>query len=409
MSRFHAVGLALFVGALLGFAPGAAFGQAGASQREREERQTRYQEVGRGEALALARREFPRKVAAPAWGLLQKGRGPEVRRYLGDAAALVDVAGERRPAVVQSTLPLRARDRSGRLAPLDLQLAERLGALEPGNALTETRIGMRAQDGLRFEGGIGVDFGGVAGGVEAQLDGDKAFYADALRSTDQIVAATPQGVEVMWQLRARRSPEALPLDFAVPDGAQLREVAAARGVTRIEVVRDGERLLTVQPPTAWDAEGQPVAVDYQLDGRRVTVRVPHRDQDVLYPLLVDPWFVVENWVSRNGDYSVNWSTDPDLDFLGWRTKTFWGGPDFQQNSGFGRGLWVGLERGVDRPWGVALAGARQRPGVQGGVRGPEHLRAGGVPAERDQARRRVLGGHHQRGPVRDPVPEHPSL
>lgn len=107
----------------------AARGGSNTDRQERVDRQTRFERLDKREAVRLARREFPGKVVARGFEgsrLVSEGR---VQRYLGDSAAVVDVPGEATPALVQSTLPLRARDASGRLAPLDLDLVDRAGRL----------------------------------------------------------------------------------------------------------------------------------------------------------------------------------------------------------------------------------------------------------------------------------------
>ena len=336
--------------AALSISSGAAAGAEGGADSndrstasEREQARTRFEQLGRLEALQLARREFPAKLDRPVW------KGPrgldDAKRYLGDATAVVDPPGDARPTLVQSSLPLRARDEGGRMAPLDLELVERAGALEASNALVETRVGRRAGEGLQFGEGIDVKFAGVADEAEAMVEGERAFFADTLPATDQIVAAHPQGVELLWQVRGRAAPERFGLDFSLPAGARLRLVEVRKGLVGVEVVRDAKVLMVVQPPTAMDAERTPVPVEYELKGNRLWVELAHRDRDVLYPLLVDPWMIQENWLYRDGDYSVNWRSDPNLDFLGWRTNRRWGGAWFQTQSGFGRGLWAGFD-----PW-----------------------------------------------------------
>ena len=155
---------------------------------------------------------------------------------------------------------------------------------------------------------------------------------------------TPLGAEYLWQVRSVNSPESLRLRFDLPTGATLRltsddlvREAAAEGRApevpqAVEVVRDGDVIARVEPPLTIDADGITVPTSYQLDGREVIVRFPHRLRDVKYPLLVDPQ-VTETW------YGGDWGAD------GWTAQEFlMGGPhplSFARNCCGRTGLQVG--------------------------------------------------------------------
>ena len=90
--------------AALSISSGAAAGAEGGADRddrstasEREQARTRFERLGRLEALQLARREFPAKLDRPVW------KGPrgldDAKRYLGDATAVVDPPGDARPTL----------------------------------------------------------------------------------------------------------------------------------------------------------------------------------------------------------------------------------------------------------------------------------------------------------------------
>jgi hypothetical protein len=121
--------------------------------------------------------------------------------------------------------------------------------------------------------------------------------------------AEPLGASTFMHVRSEASPEVFALDVDLPAGARLVRPSPDEAVQ----VRRGEALLAViSTPAAWDADGEPVAVDLRVEGDRLELTVRHRAADVLYPLLVDP-SVLERyqWSDQHGDdFYGGWESRP---------------------------------------------------------------------------------------------------
>src|SRR6185503_6911788 len=55
-----------------------------AERQRRVDAAVAYEDMGEGEALALARREFPQTITGPLWKPLRPRAGAEVEAFLGD-------------------------------------------------------------------------------------------------------------------------------------------------------------------------------------------------------------------------------------------------------------------------------------------------------------------------------------
>jgi RHS repeat-associated protein len=266
-----------------------------AQRAGRRRSRTQFRGLGRKAAVGVAARTFPSVFGGKLWRGPGLRRGERVARYLGNRAFVVDRGG-RKQAVVESTAPLRAKDRAGHEAPIDTTLVDESGGLRPQNSSAAMTIGKDGPAAVAFDNGIGV---GVAGGrrASASVNRDKAMFANVLPDTDVVAAAMPDGVDYMFQLRSSASPEVAALDFTLPGGASLRLVGAAGGAgfpdgaSSARIVRDGSVLAQVKPPTAVDADGRPVPASYAVHGSRLEIRIDHARRDVRYPILVDPYIV----------------------------------------------------------------------------------------------------------------------
>jgi RHS repeat-associated protein len=308
-----------------------------ASRPERTSRRrsrTQFRHLGTRAAVGLAERTFPRVFAGELWRPPSLRRGERVVGHLGNRAVVV--AGRRGRAVVESTRPLRARDQSGHDAPIDTTLVDAPDGLRPQNASVSTSIAKDGPASVTLDDqGIGV---GVAGGrrAHASVDRDKATFANVLADTDVVAAAMPDGVELMFQLRSSHSPEAPALDFTLPAGASLRPISARRGsglpdaASAVQIVKGGTVLARVSAPSAVDADGRPVPVSYAVSGTRLEVRVDHRQRDVRYPILVDP-YIMEY-------FEFNWGTPADMSFAGWTFSTYAYGGTPMHNTSYGPDL-----------------------------------------------------------------------
>src|SRR5688572_15846462 len=96
-----------------------------AARSEREESRTRFRDLDASEALELARARHKGIVEAPAFRALRLSAAERLVRFIGDYTAQVDVEGHSGGALVESTLPMRARDGDGGVRPVDLHLEDR--------------------------------------------------------------------------------------------------------------------------------------------------------------------------------------------------------------------------------------------------------------------------------------------
>jgi hypothetical protein len=301
-----------------------------AAKAERRASRSKYKDKSRSEALAIARAKFERLLEAPAWTGVDLEPGQKVKQYLGDFQALIDAGDEPGDtALVESTLPLR----NARGQPTDLALEPSGDGFAPKAPAVEVTLPADVADGVELAGGRLSVAPLTDAATEAVETADKAFYANALTDTDVLVTPTARGFETFHQLRSAESPEQLLFDVRVPGGATLRfgepQGGPAPGDRGIEVVSPGGKVIArISPPVAYDADGEPVEVDYSIDGMRVTMTVPHRERDVAYPIMVDPDVQAEEWSWAGGNRDThNWVYASAGGCSGW-------------NRFFGQGFWT---------------------------------------------------------------------
>ena len=136
------------------------------------------------DALALAEQTFPAALRSRVWSGLDAGEGRRVDRYLSDYTARLEGAGEPR-ALVESNVPLRATDGSGRKAPVALALEDRGGHFESVNPLVAVRYSKDPAQGVSLaRSGVGVSVEGVAEDAVGVARGDRLAIADALEDGD---------------------------------------------------------------------------------------------------------------------------------------------------------------------------------------------------------------------------------
>jgi hypothetical protein len=278
------------------------------AKRARERSRTEYR-GRRGEARKIARAKFAEMFADSLWRGPRLRSGERVERYLSDDTFSVKQP-DGKSVVVRSLQPLTYED-GGRRVAVETGLAADGSSLRAEHTPAQARIAKSARGGVELpRSDIAFRLVGAEG--EAELDGDKAFFADALggEDLDLAVAALPTGAAVLLQLRSQEAPEQAELAFTLPPGAALRltrdtgDGSPPSDRAGAEVVRDGKVLARIAAPAAWDAGGETVPVSYALDGDRLTIRVPHRGGDWEYPLAVDP-YIQENylWNQSNTDNS----------------------------------------------------------------------------------------------------------
>jgi RHS repeat-associated protein len=247
---------------------------------------TAYMGLSSVASWALAKRAFP-QMAGSLWEPPKLAPGDQITGYAGDNVMRVDRAGPGGRVLIDSSLPLWAITASGATERVSVALADRGDAWVPENPFAKTSIAKDPAQGVRFtQRGFTVRPLGAAESAAPQLVGGKAFFASTQDDTDWLVAPLPNGVETYWQLRSPASPESFTLSIDAPAGSVLQ--SAADGSDAVELLDGQNRLAMIAPPTATDAQDQPVPVSYEVRGTELVVHVSHRAGDFAYPILVDP-------------------------------------------------------------------------------------------------------------------------
>ncbi len=294
---------------------------------ERRATRTKYRDMARADALALAREEFPRLMTGRLFDGTEPSPGLEVTNHLGKGRAVVRDEKTGRRYVAQSSLPLRASTPGGGTAPVDLSLERSGDAIEPVHSHGPVRIDASSAADVELVG-KGVEIGmGDGERRSAQVAGNRAFFANTHPDTDSFVMPTPTGAEIGLQVRSADSPEEFELDVDLSNGAVLRRARTDKPLPNdpprsLEIVRDGKPVAYIHPPLAHDADGRGVPSELVLEDGRALLRVEHAMADVRYPLAVDPEVTVY------GDYNYDWQ--------GWAwSQVRYTGSDGSQSGYFG--------------------------------------------------------------------------
>lgn len=276
-----------------------------------------HRNLDREQALELLKSVFSIQLEAPA--------GPfdelHVKKFLADDVAVIGNGqqleqtgiavgddpskGEYKgPTLIDSTIPLRTEDSSGRLAVIDLGLERREGELQPSNPLVEVVIPELLGDGIELPSAgvtIELDEGPALRGASI-VNQSVAFYPNIARDSDLIISPTPTGFETLTQLRSSDAPTKQTFRLNLPEGAAL-EATTLGGA---QVVQGERILLTVLPPTALDAKGQGVPVSLRVSDNSLSLEVVP-DDSTAYPVLVDPTYEGYNWINGSTVGLSDWS------------------------------------------------------------------------------------------------------
>jgi Ca2+-binding RTX toxin-like protein len=217
-----------------------------------------------------------------------------VERVAGDEGAVVTSEGETQ--LLETNVPVQAEEAGGELGQIDVTLAPSAEGWEPENPLVELEIGRSAEEGIEVgDEGLTVTQAGAGEAVATPLGDKSLFYSEvtAGEDMDQVVAPISGGVEIFNLLRSVDSPESLRFSLELPAGSQLR---AGPGGSAEVVGTDGGVSALIPKPWALDAQGTQVPVEMSVEGSDLVLAVPHRDQDLAYPILVDPT-IYQDWDS----------------------------------------------------------------------------------------------------------------
>lgn len=292
----------------------------------REKSQTAFEGLSGAAALATAAMHFPAAVTAPARAGLSGAGSPHVLRYVGSSAAVIKMRDGKR-AVAQSTLPLRAGS-AGHLRPLSLALVRHPTFFSVASSLAPLRLPRRlGPSGIRLTKTAITVAPAPSGPSVGRVAHGRVFYPNVAADTDVFAAPLATGVDILYQLRSRRSPQRLTMRLTLPPGAQMHVVhVASRGGPRgrrplpgpIAITRSGSPLAEILPPVAVDAQHRPVPLSYSVVGHRLVISVAHRGGRYAYPILVDP-YIADDQRYWNAAAATQGGGDPTHppDFNGW--------------------------------------------------------------------------------------------
>jgi YD repeat-containing protein len=290
------------------------------AKSERERSRHVHGNATGSEARELAKRAFKDELLSDVWEELPLRAGERIKSYSGRFSLIVERDGEETDAVVESNVPLRVENEDGSLEPVELAFEDRGDHLRPKLPISPVKFFRDARRGVEFERS-GLTF--APADIEPQVSSagevvsDRIFFANVYRDTDFWAMPTPEGFRTFHQLRSANSPERLVFDLDVPAGGEAR--MASDGSNRVEILTaDGRQAVIIDPPAAIDAGRHHVPVEPRLDGHRLTMTVPHRAGDYMYPILVDPDFREGfNWIDKDGEHYDNATQ--------WAPEQPWGG------------------------------------------------------------------------------------
>ena len=269
---------------------------------QREASQSAYGSLMAGEARELVLDAFPEELNAlnadPARVLSEL----EIEKPLGTYAVLIsDEQGER--SIVESSVPVESALGGEGKQPVDLTLEQSGTDFIPKNPVTEVTLPGSAEGPIRLQSGLEVELPSVNDHSAQSLGDMNLFYPETETATDTLISPIAGGVEVFEQLRSPESPEQFHFDLDLPAGATLDETEAGG----VEILSASSNLIgEVPPPSAFDAQGALVPVEMSVEGNSLLLEVPHSSLEFAYPILVDPQFLEEGYVSYN-QWSAAWN------------------------------------------------------------------------------------------------------
>lgn len=265
-----------------------------AAIEERETSATEYQDLTASEAEELLTDQFGEQLEDLEGDPSRFLSDAQLTRPLGEEGAAVQSEGDSQ--LLETTVPVRAEDESGDLHKVDLSLVREGDAFEAANPLVDLKVSASPIEGLELGSeGLGIAQMGIAESTPRQISDMDLFYPEVATDTDLLVSAIGKGVELFNQLRSADSPRTLHFAIDLPAEAELRSDQAGGA----EIVNGDDLLASIPKPSAVDAQGSEVPVNLTIAQSSITLEVSPQDQEVAYPLLVDP--IVENWGYENWD------------------------------------------------------------------------------------------------------------
>ncbi len=292
--------------------------------RQREESRTAFDDLTAADAEAVLGSVFEEALKQLGGDPARALSDMQIEEVVSENGALV-ADGEGGMELVESPIPIRSQVPGEEGKAVDLDLKEIEGGFESKSPATDIKL--PGSLGGQVEVGEELAFAALPGNTEvgATRFGDKdLFYPNTDTDTDTFIAPLARSVEVFQQLRSPKSPEQFRYGLTLPQETTLR----SDGQGGAEAVNPkGERVASVSPPFATDAQGTEVPVSMAIEGDSVVVEITHRSMDVAYPLLLDPELVNDAWYWENTNVGLNyWSWKETADYQDglWCTLACWG-------------------------------------------------------------------------------------
>lgn len=271
--------------------------QTPAADRARDDSRDEFEDLTDREALEAAEESFPDLLGRPQFPKLDLGPGEEVESMPGKFGVIVD-AKDSPPGLVESNYPLIANDDQGEKRLLDPDLERDGDTFQPENDLIDASLPTSFEGGQLELGGLDLALvpGGPSSG-EAQITGDKAFYASVSgeEGLDLMAAPLPIGLKLAFFIRSPDVDERQTLIFDLPPGGRLERAPADDGAN---LIQDGRQVGHIPTPVAIDAAGQPVPSSFEVESDRLITQVRHRSPQTTYPVALDPAVLKDdyNWL-----------------------------------------------------------------------------------------------------------------
>lgn len=245
-------------------------------------------DLGRGEAQELLTSVFPDALEEQAGVFADL----EVEAFRSDHVAVVppkDPAAD--PGLLSSLLPLRTENENGSKEVVDLNLEDTGEALKPINPLVDVKIPARLDQAVQLPAdGVSITVESAADSTASVVSNGAAFYPNIAPESDLSILPTPTGFETLTQLRSPDAPTLQHFHLNLPtDGAAEKSDDGGAIINRGTDV-----IMTVPPPTAIDAGGEPVPVSLEVSGSTISIEA-HPSEGAAYPILVDPLFDSYSW------------------------------------------------------------------------------------------------------------------
>src|SRR5262249_51811126 len=148
----------------------------------------------------------------------------EVERFVSDNAAIIGAGDQppmtgtviggspsqqyEGPTLLESTVPLRVEDASGKTEAVNLELEHAEGELQPANPLVEVGLPQNLGEGIAIsDSGVTIELQGAP--VErtpSTVEDSVALYPEVASDSSLAVAPTPSGVETLSLLQSPDAP-----------------------------------------------------------------------------------------------------------------------------------------------------------------------------------------------------------